>query len=600
MNEKSLNARIILKYKTLDEWKSSNLVLKKGEAAVAVLNKPSDEFGFEASPNNTIGIKMGDGQSTFSALPWVKSPAADIYEWAKEKTKPKYTIDEIEGLSDYVGEDKAFDEIWLKERKAVGDPATFTAVDGIPMTKLQAEFGPIITTNNGIVTDIAVRNEIVINHFGKNLCTLQAGKKDDKQYLIEENSYLYKGPLTISFTMNNSSFKYGSSDFLNFYNSAIAKSNYIKPGQIKRVSDGKNLSELTPPYDGRFYFTCNSDFTRVILYYSSTKFCEWSGSITNWQIEYGETPTTYEACNNRSFIVDTTLGRSNGAGGMLTLNPDQSSYIMTDCTFVKVNKDQIEKLSDGKFAIKDITATNKPEKLIVTNFTTINDQTSNAQNVCYISKDGKICINANKSTVEDFYDTYSNLKIIYPTFNPLFEILDAHTIYSILGTNNIFSANSTITVTYTLGKNNLSYLPIAKVAAIESNGVASTNYNENKLVVANGKLVRTTTVIPHNTQFVIGINCVETTIADEYDRLLSADNALTNKIESLNSSLAMIAPIENNTTATHTYNVNRLFVSNENLYKATAVINVGDKIDTSVNCKRTSLDEEIALLYARI
>lgn len=94
-----LNVRINHKYDTLENWKSSTIVLGKGELAIVEI--PSGSTGSGLTPP-AIGVKVGDGVKTFNGLPWIQSTAGDVYAWAKSSTKPTYQASEIEGLGEYV------------------------------------------------------------------------------------------------------------------------------------------------------------------------------------------------------------------------------------------------------------------------------------------------------------------------------------------------------------------------------------------------------------------------------------------------------------------------------------------------------------------
>lgn len=87
---KTLNTRIVNKNDTLELWSKSDLVLKKGEIAIAMIETATG--GNYSVP--TCMMKVGDGVSEFSALNWVAAPAADVYTWAKKENP---TIDELPG-----------------------------------------------------------------------------------------------------------------------------------------------------------------------------------------------------------------------------------------------------------------------------------------------------------------------------------------------------------------------------------------------------------------------------------------------------------------------------------------------------------------------
>lgn len=97
MAENIIKSRVMLKYDTLVNWNSSNLVLKKGEVAIAEVPSATSDSGLTPP---AIGIKVGDGTKTFSQLGWIQAVAGDVYAWAKAATPP--SADQISGLSDYI------------------------------------------------------------------------------------------------------------------------------------------------------------------------------------------------------------------------------------------------------------------------------------------------------------------------------------------------------------------------------------------------------------------------------------------------------------------------------------------------------------------
>lgn len=74
-----LNARIKLKYDSLDTWNSSNFAPLSGEMCLAYV---------EDNGAIAVGAKVGDGTHTFSQLPWLQATAADVYAWAKAQNPP--------------------------------------------------------------------------------------------------------------------------------------------------------------------------------------------------------------------------------------------------------------------------------------------------------------------------------------------------------------------------------------------------------------------------------------------------------------------------------------------------------------------------------
>lgn len=91
--EHQIEARILLRYDTYSNWMNSTTILKKGEAAIAAFLYQNTITNSDVIPDHTppaIGMKIGDGYSTFPELPWVQGIAADVYSWAKQQTKPVY------------------------------------------------------------------------------------------------------------------------------------------------------------------------------------------------------------------------------------------------------------------------------------------------------------------------------------------------------------------------------------------------------------------------------------------------------------------------------------------------------------------------------
>ena len=81
MAEKVLNTRFQLRYDTLTNWLSANPILKAGEVGIATIKTTESASGLTPP---AIGIKVGDGISTFSALNWIQAIAGDVPSWAKE------------------------------------------------------------------------------------------------------------------------------------------------------------------------------------------------------------------------------------------------------------------------------------------------------------------------------------------------------------------------------------------------------------------------------------------------------------------------------------------------------------------------------------
>lgn len=89
MAEKILQTRIQLKYDSYTNWTTNNPILKVGEIAVATISSGNtQEVNSVITPQ--VLLKVGDGTSTYTALPFVSAKAADVYSWAK-KSEAEFT-----------------------------------------------------------------------------------------------------------------------------------------------------------------------------------------------------------------------------------------------------------------------------------------------------------------------------------------------------------------------------------------------------------------------------------------------------------------------------------------------------------------------------
>lgn len=86
MAEKVLKTILKLNKKSEEEFASSNPVLKEGEIVLSTVS---------SSDSEVVLIKVGNGISPYDELPWLSALAADVFDWAKQKSKPTYTAAEI-------------------------------------------------------------------------------------------------------------------------------------------------------------------------------------------------------------------------------------------------------------------------------------------------------------------------------------------------------------------------------------------------------------------------------------------------------------------------------------------------------------------------
>lgn len=99
----SLKTTIKLRYDTHVNWTTNDPTLEAGEVAIATLEAADSDITQVPS----VLIKVGDGENTYSSLPFISAKAGDVYSWAKAATKPTYAATEITGLDTFVSEHAA-------------------------------------------------------------------------------------------------------------------------------------------------------------------------------------------------------------------------------------------------------------------------------------------------------------------------------------------------------------------------------------------------------------------------------------------------------------------------------------------------------------
>ena len=93
--EKLLHTRIQLKYDTYANWTGDvgkTVVLRAGEVGICAIPAGTNAEGIQNPPH--VMMKVGDGTSTFEALPWTSAKAADVHTWAKQASLPVETTGE--------------------------------------------------------------------------------------------------------------------------------------------------------------------------------------------------------------------------------------------------------------------------------------------------------------------------------------------------------------------------------------------------------------------------------------------------------------------------------------------------------------------------
>ena len=97
MADKILQTRIRQKIDNYSTWASSSIILGAGEYAAVTVG--ADDSA--PVPQGTY-IKIGNGTSNFSALPFISATDPTIPSWAKAQNKPTYQASEIQGLEEFI------------------------------------------------------------------------------------------------------------------------------------------------------------------------------------------------------------------------------------------------------------------------------------------------------------------------------------------------------------------------------------------------------------------------------------------------------------------------------------------------------------------
>ena len=129
---KRLQTRILLKYDSYTNWTTEDPVLLKGEVAIAYIK---NENGNTSEKVNSVSlpqtlIKVGDGVSTYSALPFVSALSADVYGWAKAAQKPTYELREIGDACEYRLSELSNHKFQL-QRRLFGANQNWTNIDPV-------------------------------------------------------------------------------------------------------------------------------------------------------------------------------------------------------------------------------------------------------------------------------------------------------------------------------------------------------------------------------------------------------------------------------------------------------------------------------------
>lgn len=159
MADKILQTKIALLCKELSEWESeASYIPLKGEVCIATV--PLNKGVIHNAP--AVLLKVGDGVTTFSNLPWASALATDVYGWAKKSSLEfgDLSNDFIESLDERIVEKAGIDfriievedetHSWKLQKSISGgewidvssfkvDPEVFATVEYVDEVKAELE-----------------------------------------------------------------------------------------------------------------------------------------------------------------------------------------------------------------------------------------------------------------------------------------------------------------------------------------------------------------------------------------------------------------------------------------------------------------------------
>lgn len=150
-NAKLFNVRIKNKYDSVDNWNASNLVLEKGEIAIAHTTVDVN-VGEGTAKHPALLMKVGDGEKTFANLPWLSAKAADVLSVCKSTTELTAFVNNVIAKAG-IASDSAMKELSNKVTTIEGKVTTAEqAIDALELlvgsTSVQAQIEAAIAALN--------------------------------------------------------------------------------------------------------------------------------------------------------------------------------------------------------------------------------------------------------------------------------------------------------------------------------------------------------------------------------------------------------------------------------------------------------------------
>lgn len=274
MAEKILNTRLILKHGELAALNASDIILKKGEVALASITT-----GNVAVP--TFLMKVGDGSKKFSELNWLAAPASDVYAWAKKENLalediptmdaahiPQLEIAKINGLAtrlsnieNAIGEGGSVAEAIENAINALDVTASSDA-DGVVIASIEQADGKIAVTRRALVAaDIpelaiakitglqdALDAKVATSTFTTRVAGIETSINDEVTNRKAEDAKIQKAVDDLAAAIGN------VTNIMNFRGAVAAKSAITDPveGDVICVTDGDDAGKEFVYSDGEW------------------------------------------------------------------------------------------------------------------------------------------------------------------------------------------------------------------------------------------------------------------------------------------------------------------------------------------------------------
>ena len=150
-NAKLFNVRIKNKYDSVENWNASNLILEKGEIAIAHTTVDVN-VGEGTAKHPALLMKVGDGEKTFANLPWLSAKAADVLSVCKSTTELTAFVNNVIAKAG-IASDSAMKELSNKVTTIEGKVTTAEqAIDALELlvgsTSVQAQIKAAIAALN--------------------------------------------------------------------------------------------------------------------------------------------------------------------------------------------------------------------------------------------------------------------------------------------------------------------------------------------------------------------------------------------------------------------------------------------------------------------